>query len=427
MNFLREEHIQFIWKYGLFTSHKMKTSEGETLEIIQLGSANSHQGPDFLNAAIRIDGTTLYGSIEIHIDERGWYEHKHHTDPRYNNVILHVVLFETHQIASNSNDAKIPTLNLTPYIVENTLRNLTQLMQSKSAIPCQSCYTLPTYIHIEQFKSRIFAERILRKSFWLKELILANQQNYEEAFYHALLAGFGMPVNKETFLNIARSIPQKLLAKYIHNLFQLEVLLLGQANLIPTAATDDYTQRLLNEYNYLKELHQLNILSTTPLRSKMLPPSFPTIRLAQFAAFVVKKQGLYSQLMTVDNIAGLKLIFDSSVSEYWQEHYDFGKSYSKKYSTNLSMGFIEKLWINIILPFRFLLAIQEEKTTEEILLIYQKINPENNSKIQPMLDVFSLKNQNAFDSQSLIEWNTEYCAKKKCLACPIGLATLRAN
>lgn len=42
---------------------------------------------------VSIDGRHLLsGSIELHLKTSAWREHGHHLDPRYNDVILHVVV-----------------------------------------------------------------------------------------------------------------------------------------------------------------------------------------------------------------------------------------------------------------------------------------------------------------------------------------------
>ncbi len=53
-----------------------------------------HEGPDFINAEIEVAGSRMIGDIEIHFYLRDWRHHGHNTNPRFNNVILHVVLFE---------------------------------------------------------------------------------------------------------------------------------------------------------------------------------------------------------------------------------------------------------------------------------------------------------------------------------------------
>ncbi len=56
---------------------------------------NSDGGPDFCNAKIKIGGVTYSGDVEIHRTVFEWFQHQHQEDPRYNKVILHVILETT--------------------------------------------------------------------------------------------------------------------------------------------------------------------------------------------------------------------------------------------------------------------------------------------------------------------------------------------
>ncbi|MBT3496827.1 MAG: DUF2851 family protein [Candidatus Marinimicrobia bacterium] len=63
--------------------------------VIDPGKENHHDGPDFLNAIVFVNGHIQRGDIEIHLHEKSWWYHGHHQNPKYQSVILHVV----HQFA----------------------------------------------------------------------------------------------------------------------------------------------------------------------------------------------------------------------------------------------------------------------------------------------------------------------------------------
>ena len=74
-----------------FLPNDLLTTSNESFEIIDPGVPNNNAGPDFFNAKIKFGETLLAGNVEIHLEEEDWNRHKHHQDPAYNNVILHVV------------------------------------------------------------------------------------------------------------------------------------------------------------------------------------------------------------------------------------------------------------------------------------------------------------------------------------------------
>ena len=420
----KEDFLHFIWKYQLFDKSNLQTTHGEVINVLKTGLHNLHQGPDFSHAAVQIGSEIFHGHIEIHIDNKDWYLHQHQQDSNYDNVILHVVYRHTEEVYTlTSKSQAIPILCLENYISEKTLEQLTAIMQAKKDIACQDIFKLPSPIEIEQFKSRLMIERILRKSNFLQEMIKSNLYHYENSFYQAMLFGFGIKENSSFFLALAQSIPQNLLAKYIDQPIKLEALFLGQAELIQE--TDDYAQELKNEYAYLKQLHKLSPVLYKVKRSGMMPASFATIRLAQFVGFIQNKSHLFVKLTQFQNIKEIYSYFETSTSEYWKHHYDFGKKELKPQSRKFTKAFVDKLIINIILPFRFLREMQEDRSTEMTLNLYSQLKPEWNSKTKAMQKCFSLENKSAFDSQTMLEWYTNYCNKKKCLDCPIGYESLR--
>src|SRR5690242_17912631 len=86
-----EKLLQYIWQFQYFNTSALQTTAGEKLLIISPGKLNTNQGPDFLNAQIKIDNTILAGSVELHLKASEWNEHGHDEDANYKNVVLHVV------------------------------------------------------------------------------------------------------------------------------------------------------------------------------------------------------------------------------------------------------------------------------------------------------------------------------------------------
>lgn len=86
-----EKLIHYVWKHKLFPLAQLTTTDGQLVEVIDVGLPNSNAGPDFFNAKIRINDTVWVGNVEIHDKASDWYVHGHEKDAHYNNVVLHVV------------------------------------------------------------------------------------------------------------------------------------------------------------------------------------------------------------------------------------------------------------------------------------------------------------------------------------------------
>jgi hypothetical protein len=86
-----ESFLHYIWQFQYFQKAALKTTAGETLNIIKPGILNSDAGPDFAQAKIKIDSIDWVGNAEIHVKASEWYDHKHDRDSAYENVVLHIV------------------------------------------------------------------------------------------------------------------------------------------------------------------------------------------------------------------------------------------------------------------------------------------------------------------------------------------------
>lgn len=84
-----ELEIQARWFGGEF-GRVFTGEDGERIEIVQFGHWNRGAGPDFTEAAVRIDGVLHAGAIELDLDARDWEGHGHGANPAFESVVLHV-------------------------------------------------------------------------------------------------------------------------------------------------------------------------------------------------------------------------------------------------------------------------------------------------------------------------------------------------
>ena len=90
-----ELELQARWFAGDFGT-KFRSTSGDDVEVVQFGTWNREAGPDFSDAAIRINGTeTIGGSVEFDVTDRNWELHKHAVNPAFDETILHVSLYQS--------------------------------------------------------------------------------------------------------------------------------------------------------------------------------------------------------------------------------------------------------------------------------------------------------------------------------------------
>src|SRR6266496_2365876 len=83
-----ELQLQARWFAGDFGKHFVATS-GEKIDVVQFGTWNRESGPDFRDAAIRVNGSEpIRGCIELDVSDRSRQAHGHATNPRSADPVL---------------------------------------------------------------------------------------------------------------------------------------------------------------------------------------------------------------------------------------------------------------------------------------------------------------------------------------------------
>lgn len=421
---MKEDFLHYVWQYKKFDFSDLKTTQNESLTLINSGFYSQLAGPDFFNAQIIIDNQKWAGNVEIHLKSSDWYVHHHEKDTNYDSVILHVVWEHDTPIFRKDN-SEIPVLELQQYVLNKELDNYNALAAPKSWIYCEKqLATIDDFI-LKSWQERLYFERLERKSLPIEQLLKQTENNWEAVLFSMIAKNFGLNTNGAIFFNIANSIPFSVIRKESFEVENLEALFLGRANLLNTVKQDYYFIDLQKRWNYIKVKHQLtDVLIDEVQFFKHRPDNFPTIRLAQLAQLYHHQVNLFSQIIEAQSTTEWYKLFDVKVSDYWQTHYQFDKESPKK-RKGLTNSFIDLLLINTIIPFQFAYAKSLGKEiSENIVTLLTKLPSEKNAVLDKFA-FFGVKSKNAFEGQALLQLKNEYCNQKKCLKCSIGLELLK--
>lgn len=424
---MTEAFLQYVWQHRLLEG-PLVTTEGLPVVVEKTGELNRDAGPDFFDARLEIDGVLWAGNVEVHIKSSDWKQHKHSSDKAYNNVILHVVyIYDTDIVLENGK--KVPTLDISKSLPQNVWENYDSLMNADDRqIPCGPRLSeIPDFL-FNLSQDRLMIERMERKSGDVERVINATKGSWEQACYWLMAHYLGGKANAFPFELLAKITPMRILAKIKDDPFRVESLFFGQAGLLDGEFSDDYPKSMQREYGYLRTAYQLSPMAAHLWKFfRIRPAGFPTLRISQFAALIVKSSNLFSKMLDAKDIKELRSFFDVGASEYWETHYNFDRE-SLKSSKMLGRNVIDSIIINAWIPllFEYGKAHGDEACKERAFALLMQMPAENNS-ITKLWTSEGIAPKNAAESQAVIQRYTEYCSAKRCLDCQLAFRLLKTK
>lgn len=416
-----ESLLHFIWKFQHFKTREIFTDTGQSITVLNTGQQNHDAGPDFFNAKVRIGDIIWNGNIEIHIHSKDWNRHKHQEDPAYENVVLHVVWKNDCSIHRKDNSV-IPTLEIKDLVDDSILLNYNKLFVPGEEILCGKFVDLPGSISILNMKEKALAQRLEAKSDHIFRKLAMTNGDWEEVAWRILCENFGFKTNLHPFEILAKSIPFNVLKKESHQKNTAEALLFGMAGFLDDDLEESYFNELKGEFLFKQKKYKLEqrLVKHQWKFLRLRPANFPTIRIAQLAALIVKHVSLFSFVVEFSSAKELRNGLEIEQSAYWKNHYNFGKTASNVIG-NLGQSSIENIMINTVAPILFAYGMHKDNQSykDKSIDLLSGIKAESNSitKKWKQLDV---ENKSAFDSQALIELFNNYCKRKRCLDCAVG-------
>lgn len=405
---MNEKFLQNLWKNKVFNPLLFKDTDGNSIEILDFGQLNTDAGPDFHSAKIRMHNLIFFGNIEFHTKSSDWLLHRHSQQKSYQSIILHIV-FEHDQEIPFLKEKNIPTLELKNYISEEIFKQYDSKNGSRFIL-CEEIFEKNRFP--DDFLEQIIVEKLENKHLEIKYLLEKTKNDYEAILFQKISYAFGLKVNASVFFDISQNLDFKVIKKVSQNPFQLESLLFGKADLLQSEEAIKWKK----EFKFLTKKFQLDEQIFPAKFLRMMPVSFPTIRLSQLSQLYFHHQNLFSKIINAKNIRELKTLFSEiKTSEYWENHYIFGKETTKK-TKKLSDDFINILILNAILPVIYSYHREKTDIQQFILSFYQEMKSEKNTIVNQWKNL-GIEMKSALDSQSFIYFHKKWCLEKKCLNC----------
>jgi len=205
-----EQVLQQIWHEQNYVDEGLRTASGETLEVEFPGVWNHQEGPDFLNARMKLNEKPLLGDVEIHFYDRDWVNHGHNQDPEFNRVVLHVVLFPPKKepiLTQNGNTIEtlvfLPLLetDLEQYLLDYRLTRLERTGEMPLVDMLAPLGPDEFLHHFEDAAKQRWDAKVEAHTHRLAEC------DWEEACHQVLLESLGGKRNRAVFAKIALNHP----------------------------------------------------------------------------------------------------------------------------------------------------------------------------------------------------------------------------
>ncbi|MEQ8689026.1 MAG: DUF2851 family protein [Imperialibacter sp.] len=431
-----EEFLHFIWQFQYFDSAELRTTDGQAILISKQGFLNSDAGPDFREARLRIGEMEWNGQVEIHLKSSDWHNHKHQFDKAYDSVVLHVV-WEADREILRTDGTYVPQLELKDRVSLQLLSKYQGLIQQRVDVPCQTQIKNIDALKRQSMIDRVLVERLQRKTKDVEILLKKYGGDWDATAVHYLIRYFGFKKNEEGFQQLSKRVSYKVMKKLAFDKKDLEAYLLGLAGLLDDDSSDFYSKALKERFDYINHKFQLIATTLPPIPWKfmrMRPANFPTIRMAQLAAIIHQSPRLFAVFVESD-LAGLRGVFKSKVSDYWLTHFQFAKdkpgtekAKSSGQSAFVGSKSIDILLINCVVPLLFAYGKEQgsAELEEKALLLLNQLQFEENT-ITRKLSFMPVEKPTAYESQAFIELYQHYCQPRRCLSCQIGTHLIRQS
>jgi hypothetical protein len=454
----QEVLLQKLWKSRKLFKQDLQTVDGENLEVIFAGVENLDAGPDFKDAVIKIAGRLLKGDVEVHLTEMGWYEHGHHTDPRYNNVILHLISQKPRgTIAVQREDgASIHQL----YIAPDEQKSALWKSKSDESEPEPEITIIENCPLSHSARDKILATldaagraRLLARAEQFREDLRG--ASWDQLLYKKMMSALGYAKNQRPFEKLAELAPYEMVRAEMQwveeekALQKCAALLFGAAGLLPSqtqpggeildAPTLTYVaplERLWGQISHRLEIKAMKSHAWQFFRLR--PQNFPTRRLAGMVQLLFRfyRQGFLEGFLKIFEghaqdytriAAELENALIIKAEGYWREHYRFEEGAAEATEALVGKERARDIVINIVLPALFLYSSEASasglrNTLQEIYARFPKLSENVITRVMKQ-QLFKHTRESgsaklsALTQQGAIHLHKLYCRPLRCSEC----------
>src|SRR5213082_391447 len=347
-----ELELQARWFAGDFGKHFVTTA-ADKIDIVQFGIWNREAGPDFRDAAIRVNGSeSIRGCIELDVIDRSWETHGHATNPAFEETVLHVFVEKSERqfFTRTKSNRNVPQVCIDLTILPDAFSaNIPLARPGRCQSPLKDLPDERVRSVLDaaaQFRLQQKAARICRK---------IDNHGHDEVLFQEVAAALGYKENKLPFTLITQRLSLKSLREAGSD---IESMLFGVAGFLQTAdldvykkSTREYVRQLWDRWWPHRDDLQRLILSGKIWRlSSTRPLNHPQRRLAALA-ILARDWPRLQRALGKSSVGAAKHFFETLDHPFWNFHYTLTSKTSQKKMALIGEARVADILANVLFPF----------------------------------------------------------------------------
>ena len=347
-----ELELQARWFAGDF-GRRFTSVTGQQIEIVQFGTWNRGAGPDFSDAAIRINGSDpIRGAIEFDLADRSWETHGHSTNPAFDDAILHVFVDQSERVffTRTQSHRNVPQVRVELASLPDKFPAAVPLARPGR---CQAPLKNLPNGQLESILAAASQFRLQRKAARLKNIVETHGR--DNALFQEIAAALGYKENKLAFTLLAQRLP---VASLRTEMGAIEALLFGVAGFLSgpdlAAYRDDtrgYVRELWDHWWPYRDAMQRLVLPKKLWRlGGARPLNHPQRRLGALA--LLAKQ--WPAFMKVVARRSDKAVHDFLLElhhPFWSFHYTLTAERAPAEMAVIGESRVADIMANVLLPY----------------------------------------------------------------------------
>jgi hypothetical protein len=423
---LPESKVLQIWQ-DCAGRDDLATEEEGAVKVLYQGRLNDSSGADFRDAVIQTGQGLLTGDIEIHTKTSNWWTHRHHLDPLYNRVILHVVLrHDVRRSVTLENGRSVPTLALHKFFDGHSPLHA-------SIMPCNRTGKIQDIKYLLNILEEAGEKRFQSRAAGYQAV--SSPEEAGQALYRGIMAALGYAQNKHQMTELASRMPLHRLESLVtaempdtECLARFQAMLSGTAGLLPSQRTRHCTDAIDEiRFNRLEELWETAGETVTMSEKdwqffRVRPVNYPTRRIAAMGRLLLRYRtaglldGLIRKFEAITENAGRQELEDMFTIESGESGHNVSL---------LGKDRADLIIVNVLLPFAS--AWGRINSLSELVLkaenIYRRYPPPAANTLERhmsrQLGIDSALIDNACRQQGLLHIFKSYCVLGACRECPL--------